>query len=92
MKSSLNLSTITDALSHFLHRFHVVIFTLFVIGGLALATFMFYQTIMSATVAELTTTNNGFDTKTIKAITNLRAKGEASKPLQKPAGRTNPFQ
>ena len=42
--------------------------------------------------AEQTTETIGFEKSTIDDINSLRGAGEASKPLVKPAGRTNPFQ
>ena len=45
MKADLSLPQLTAAMSRFLHRYHVVIFVLTVVGGLALANFMLNQAI-----------------------------------------------
>lgn len=92
MKTDINLKQIPAAISRALHRFHVVIFTLIVLGGLSIATYILYAAITSTPASEQTTETVGFDKSTIDDINSLRGAGEASKPLVKPAGRTNPFQ
>lgn len=93
MNGSLSLSQITIALSKFLHRFHVILFALIVIGGLSVATFLLYGTIASSSASnEPTASSNSFDKSTIDKIKELRDPSEQSEPLQLPQGRTNPFQ
>jgi ABC-type dipeptide/oligopeptide/nickel transport system permease component len=92
MKTDLSLTQLTHGISRILHRYHAVIFTLVVLGGLSIATFILYREITSTPATEQTSESVGFDKQTIEDINSLRASGEASKPLVKPAGRTNPFQ
>lgn len=92
MKLDFNISQFTKGFSRFLHRYHVMIFTLLVIGGLSVATLFLYNTINSAGVVDPVNESVGFDKETIKKINELRGENEQSTPLQKPNGRTNPFQ
>lgn len=90
--NSIDFAALPKTLSHFLHRYHVVIFTLIVLGGLAIATFTLYSSIMSASAPSPAVEATGFDTKTIDEINKLRDVNDAAQPLNKPAGRTNPFE
>lgn len=91
--SSLSISQLTVPLSRFLHRFHIILFALLVIGGLSVATFMLYGAMAeSSTTEQQTSTTGSFDKTTIKKIETLRDPSQASAPLQLPAGRTNPFE
>lgn len=93
MNGSLSLSQITVSLSKFLHRFHVILFALIVIGGLSAATFMLYGAIASSSATnEPAVSSNSFDQKTIDKIEGLRDPNESSVPLKLPQGRTNPFE
>lgn len=92
MQQSLNLNQITKSFSRTLHRYHVLIFVLVVIGGLSLATFMLNQAINSAPAADPTTdTTGGFDKATMEKIESLRKPGDAPDPFVLPEGRVNPF-
>ena len=90
MKSDISIQQITRGISHFLHRYHVLIFTIFVLGGLSVATFLLYQV---TTSAQSTTSTNpaGFDQKTIDRIGKLRSASHTPTPINLPAGRTYPF-
>ncbi len=91
--SSLSISQLTIPLSRFLHRFHIILFALLVIGGLSVATFMLYGTIIeSGTTDQPTSSASSFDQTTIKKIETLRDPSQESAPLQLPPGRTNPFE
>lgn len=77
-----------------LGRFHIVIYTIVAIGGLAVVVFLLYQTAFSAlTVPEPdTTAAPSFDQQTINKLQSLSEKSANSKPLQLPENeRTNPF-
>ncbi|MGB4762412.1 MAG: hypothetical protein WBP12_03605 [Candidatus Saccharimonas sp.] len=91
MNSSLSLSQITKLLSKFLHRFHVILFALIVIGGLSAATFILYETTVLSTKNEPNISNSSFDKSTIEKIEKLRDPNDPSEPLNLPSGRTNPF-
>ena len=92
MKQDLSLTTITHGFSRFLHRYHVVLFTLVVVGGLSAATLVLYRELTAGSSDQTTSTATGFDTATMKKIDTLRGPDDPAPPLTKPAGRTNPFQ
>lgn len=93
MQQSLNLHQIQQSLSHFLHRYHVLVFVFTVIGGLSLATFMINQAINTPSTQSTTAETTGnFDKATMEKIKALRKTDEAPKQLVLPTGRANPFQ
>ena len=89
---SLNPQQISRGISRFMHRYHIIIFVLLVVGGLSAATFVLYQTVVSSQSAETTLPTTTLDTKTIEKIKDLRSTDDASTPLVLPPGRTNPFE
>lgn len=91
MKSELSLQQITRGVSHFLHRYHILIFTIFVLGGLSVTTYMLYQATTSAQPTS-NATSSSFDQQTIDRIGTLRSASDAPTPINLPAGRVNPFQ
>jgi hypothetical protein len=90
MKQGISMTQLIKSLSHFLHRYHVLIFVLTVIGGLSLATFMINQAINTSSEAAPIETNESFDKETMEKIKALRTSDEPA-PLTLPAGRVNPF-
>jgi hypothetical protein len=91
MKQDMNLSSIKASLFQFLHRYHVIIFVLTAIGGLAIATFMINNVLSAPATDPGIVGNDSFDTKTMDQIRKLRKPGEAAEPLSLPEGRINPF-
>ena len=92
MQQSLNLTQIQKSAGQFLHRYHVLIFVLTVIGGLSLATFMINQAINTAQPPATTTEGvGGFDNDTMDKVKSLRKPTEDPDPLVLPNGRVNPF-
>ena len=92
MKTDLSLNSLKAGLFRFLHRYHVIIFVVSAIGGLAIATFMINQVLAAPTTADLSLTNqSGFDAATMEQIRGLKKPGEAAEPLVLPEGRINPF-
>lgn len=89
---SLNPQQITQSISGFMHRYHVLIFSFIVLGGLSAATFMLYQTVVSAQTVQESNAKTTFDSGTMTKIRELRASDDAGTPLTLPPGRTNPFQ
>lgn len=87
---SLNLNQLTQMVSRFLHRFHVILFVVFVVGGLSLVTLFLNQAITKQGSAEPTTTEQPFDDATMTRIEGLRSTSEQSN-LTPPSGRINPF-
>lgn len=70
MKSSISISQIGALLTHFLHRFHVLVFVLTVVGGLSVATFMLNQTLSSNTDIPNSQSTAVFDQKTMERVKN----------------------
>ncbi len=87
-----NPQKIGYVLSQFIHRYHVIVFVLIVIGGLSAATFTLYQTVVDSQSAGTPASGTAFDKKTIEKIKGLRGASDASTPLTLPSGRTNPFE
>ncbi len=92
MKSDINLKQLTKGFSGFVHRYHVLIFTLTVVGGLSVATFLLYHVVSTTQATETPQNPTQFDNTTMKKIDALRSPNDPAPPLQKPSGRTNPFQ
>ena len=89
---SFSLPQITKAISCFLHRYHIIVFSCIVLGGLSIATFMLYQTTTSTQPSTQITSSGSFDQATMKKIEGLRSASDQSEPLTLPEGRTNPFE
>lgn len=88
---SLNFSQLTRAVSTFLHRFHITLFVVFVVGGLSLVTSFLNQAITKQdSNISAPSQEPPFDEPTMDKISNLRASSEHS-DLQLPNGRINPF-
>lgn len=89
MNIELNPSALGQSLSRFLHRFHVVVFVVTVIGGLAVATYLLMLAMNPPESDEAITARPRLDTATIERVNNL---SNTPAPLQIPANkRTNPF-
>jgi len=92
MKSDLSFQQLVRNYSHFMHRYHVVIFTIFVLGGLSVATYLLYQATTSAQASSDQSASTNFDKTTIDRISQLHSADDTPTPLNLPSGRTNPFQ
>lgn len=92
MNIDLNPAALSKNISHFLHRFHVMFFTLFILGGLAVATLMLYLATIDTSGVVIDSEPTGFDQTTIDKINTLRGPNDPAPALSKPSGRTNPFQ
>lgn len=90
-QSSLSLTQVKSSLLQFLHRYHVLLFVLTVIGGLSLATFMINQVINIPVSSDTQSTTESFDKETMNKVKTLRKPDEAPAPLVLPSGRVNPF-
>ncbi|NCU37780.1 hypothetical protein EOL96_01810 [Candidatus Saccharibacteria bacterium] len=87
----LSNNQITLTASHFLHRYHVVVFVLIVIGSLAAANFFIAQSINEKRLETPPANNELFDIMTISRINSLNKSSEETTQFVLPAGRTNPF-
>ena len=86
----LSLQQFVKSYSHFMHRYHVIVFTVVIIGGLSIATYLMYR----VTIASSTPTGtpvSGFDKATIDRINQLHDVNDSQESLKLPPGRVNPF-
>lgn len=97
MNSDIKISFSTEAIKKsfltFIRRFHVVIFVIVVLGGLAIIIFLLNTVVVTSSQANGYTpdiNNSTFDQATIKKIENLQTTGQSNQ-LALPPGRTNPF-
>ncbi|HTK39897.1 MAG TPA: hypothetical protein VL362_03455 [Patescibacteria group bacterium] len=92
--AGLSLGSIKNQLGHFLARYHVVLYTVIVVGGMAAAIFFVYQVIVQATSVSPTTSTSApaFDQGTINKLESLNEKSGGGTPLELPNNqRINPF-
>lgn len=70
----INLSSTIKSLSTFLHRFHVIVFVVIVLGALGLGIFIIYQETLASDLAQGYTAqanNTTFDTETSDKLRKL---------------------
>lgn len=92
MKNSISLSAINKTLSRFLHRYHVVIFVLFALGGLAVITLLLNNIITRASTITETPQVTGFDQTTVEKIEQLKTASESDQSAaQLSISQRNPF-
>lgn len=88
---NLSLSTAKTATITFLHRFHLVLFVVIVIGSLAYAILSVSRVLEESSKNDLSQApSSQFDTKTIDRVNQLHTSSETSN-FTLPSGRTNPF-
>ncbi len=90
----ISFTAIQKKITHFLQRYHMLLFAVIVLGGLAVVVLMLNNIIISSSestdyVPAGTTVN--FDEKTIDRVNNLKSRNEAADQLDLSQGRTNPF-
>jgi len=90
MKNEIDIGQLLKGFPQFLHRYHVLLFTFFVLGGLAAATFLLYATMIDAQTASQVSSGTSFDKATIEKINQLKTTDDGA-TLTLPPGRTNPF-
>lgn len=90
----ISLTGIKTTLSTFFHRYHVVLFVVVAVGGLAAVIFMLNLTIIAASQTPADgapVTSTSFDQATIDRVNQLDTT-QNSTPLSLPGGqRINPF-
>ena len=84
------LEPIVKLLSKFLWRFHVIIYSVVVIGGVAIAIFLL-SGLLAVPTEEPQTASISFDKETMKVIKDFRPSTSANDSFNLPAGRSNPF-
>lgn len=89
----ISLTSIKKSASAILHRYHVVLFVVTILGGLVIVVLLLNGIIAkSGQVGEYTPTNaSSFDTQTIQRIEQLKTRSEKTDPIDLSSGRTNPF-
>jgi hypothetical protein len=93
---NLNISpaAIKNAFFSFLRRFHVVLFVVLVLGGLAISVFILNTIIIaSGDTSQFSSegATQSFDQATIKRIDELKTRDQSGDTLTLPPGRVNPF-
>lgn len=88
----IDLGSIGPKLSRFLYRFHVVLFVVIVIGGMAIVMFLLNQSIIKATDTTdvIAPVAQPFDQDTIDRLNQLDDANNSSS-IDFPDGRINPF-
>lgn len=90
----ISLASIKKGFTHFIGRFHVVIFVIVVLGGLTVIIFLLNNVILTSsdsTGYTPTGVSADFDQTTIDRIEQLKTRTETSGQLDLSKGRTNPF-
>lgn len=92
MKDSLSaqLEPIIKPIAKFLWRFHVMLYSFIVIGGVAVVIVLFIG-LLSTSPDQSQTAETIFDKKTIKSIENFEPASSSIDSFSLPAGRSNPF-
>ncbi len=91
---NISLLTIRKLLTHFIERFHVVMFIMVILGGFSVLILLLNNVIVSASENDGYTPKNNnvnFDQATITRIKQLKTRDEAGAQLDLSKGRTNPF-
>ena len=87
----LDTSQFTLMISRFLHRFHITLFVVLVVGGLSVATLLLNKAITAQSDTVTEPAQAPFDEKTMTRIENLRTTNEQTNLVLPPTGRTDPF-
>jgi len=97
MNKSPDISTSLKPVGRFFQRFHLTIFIVVIVGGLAYAVVSLYTVLSDAsTIPEqptstVTTTRPTYDQTTIDHLNQLYTAENAPGSIDLPAGRINPF-
>jgi hypothetical protein len=94
VKISISPAAIKQAFLRFMHRFHVVIFVIVVLGGVAASVLILNGIVVKSNDpngATSSTNNADFNQDTIKRIDELKTRDQSGDTLDLSKGRTNPF-
>lgn len=83
----------TQSISKFFHRFHTILFAIFVLGGLIIMVLTLNGIIASSSASSASsvpTPSSAFDQQTIDKLNKLRTSDQQPAPLDL-SGRSNPF-
>lgn len=89
----LSFVTIKTKLANFLHRFHVILFTVVVLGGLAGVVYMLNDVIIQSEsdTPSSAATQTSFDQETMKRIETLETPSGPPPKIDANGKRVNPF-
>ena len=90
---SLSPQAIKKQINRFLHRFHIVLFVIIVVGGSAIVVFMLNRIVVRSGENDgytSDTNNASFDQATMKRIEELKTRDQNAQ-TNLPSGRINPF-
>ena len=91
---NISLLTLRKTIAHFIGRYHVVLFVVVVLGGLAVVVLRLNAIIVDSAQSDGYTpasNNASFDQATIDRVKQLKTRSETSSQLDLSKGRTNPF-
>lgn len=91
---SISPAAIQKAFFRFMHRFHVVVFVIVVLGGVAASVFILNGIVLKSndpTGISTPDNNANFNQDTIKRIEELKTRDQSGSNLDLSSGRTNPF-
>jgi hypothetical protein len=91
---SISPTVIKESFFSFLHRFHLMIFVIVVLGGVAASIFILNAIVIRSndtSDAPANTTSAKFDEATMKRIDELKTRDQGANNLDLSKGRTNPF-
>lgn len=92
----ISFTGIGKTISNFLFRYHVILFSVIVLGGLAAAVFILNSVLEKSDKAAdgytASSNNTTFDTATVDRLDKLHASSDGSTPtIDTGSGRQNPF-
>ena len=89
----ISAETILSPISHFLKRFHVMLFTTTVVVGTAIAVWFLLGAVNTSSKpsGNAVVSPTGFDKETIEKLDRLTNQSDPNGPLNIPDGRINPL-
>lgn len=88
---NISLGSINTLFVTLLRRYHVIIFTIIIIGGLGLAIYLLSGIVNQPIANGSTPAASTFDKTTIEKIQQLKTTADSVAPLDGSKGRVNPF-
>lgn len=90
--NNISLNELPKQLSNFFHRYHVITFSLIVLGGMAVAILLLNNILLaSAKPSENPGISTTFDATTIERVNQLKTSSDTPENISFPSGRINPF-
>jgi hypothetical protein len=90
--NNISLNGLPKSISNFFHRYHVITFSLVVLGGMAVAILLLNNILMASSQStESAGINTTFDQATIDRVDQLKTIDDVPETMSFPTGRINPF-